>query len=174
MQNSRVLIFVDESNVVSSARSTGHGIDWIKLRDYLARPGEARHLIEMVVYAGLPPAIAEWQGELDRKNKFIFWLRSHGFLVVTKEGSPAEEKRYKANVDVVMAIDAIELSVQMRPDVVVLVTGDADFAHLALQLRRRGIRVEVASIAKNLGSQLKAAANEIIDLTPLFDSFEPM
>jgi len=64
--------------------------------------------------------------------------------------------------------------VEMRPDVVVLVTGDADFAHLALQLRRRGIRVEVASVAQNLGSALKASANEIIDLDPLFDSFEPM
>ena len=174
MQNSRVLIFVDESNVVSSARTSGRGIDWLKLRDYLIQAGKGRDLIEMVVYAGLPPAIAEWQVELDKKNKFIFWLRSHGFMVVTKEGSPAEEKRYKANVDVLMAIDAIELSVQMRPDVVVLATGDADFAYLALQLRRRGIRVEVASIAKNLGGTLKAAANEIIDLVPLFESFEAM
>jgi uncharacterized LabA/DUF88 family protein len=73
-----------------------------------------------------------------------------------------------------MAIDAVELSVDMRPDVVVLVTGDADFAHLALQLRRRGIRVEVASVAQNLGSALKASANETIDLDPLFNSFEPM
>jgi uncharacterized protein (TIGR00288 family) len=94
--------------------------------------------------------------------------------VVTKDGSPAEEKHYKANVDVLMAIDAVELTVEMRPDVVVLVTGDADFAHLALQLRRRGIRVEVASVAQNLGSALKASANEIIDLDPLFESFEQM
>ncbi|HEX4084320.1 MAG TPA: NYN domain-containing protein [Chthoniobacteraceae bacterium] len=174
VQSARVLIFVDEANVVSSARSSGRGIDWLKLRDYLTQTDKGRGLLEMVVYAGLPPGIPEWQGELDKKNKFIFWLRSHGFMVVTKEGSPAEEKRYKANVDVLMAIDAIELSVQMRPDVVVLVTGDADFAHLALQLRRRGIRVEVASIAKTLGGILKAAANEIVDLAPLFDSFEAM
>ena len=73
-----------------------------------------------------------------------------------------------------MAIDAVELSAEMRPDVVVLVTGDADFAHLALQLRRRGIRVEVASVAQNLGSALKASANEIIDLAALFNTFESM
>ena len=174
MRNSRVLIFVDESNVVSSARASGRGIDWLKLREFLTQGAKARELIEMVVYAGLPPAIPEWQAELDKKNKFLFWLRSHGFLVVTKDGSPAEEKRYKANVDVMMAIDALELSVQIRPDVVVLATGDADFAYLALQLRRRGIRVEVASIAKNLGSALKAAANEIVDLAPLFESFDAM
>ena len=53
-----------------------------------------------------------------------------------------------------MAIDAVERSVQMRPDVVVLVTGDADFAHLALQLRRRGIRVEVAATARRWARRL--------------------
>ena len=126
----------------------------------------------MVVYAGLPPAMPEWQMERDKKNKFLHWLRSHGFMVVTKEGSPAEERHYKANVDVLMAIDAVELSVEMRLDVVVLVTGDADFAHLALQLRRRGIRVEVASVAANLGSGLKAASNEVVDLAPLFETFD--
>lgn len=172
MNTSKVLIFVDESNVVSSVRACGRGLDWIKLRNYLVKASDDRRLLEMVIYAGLPPAMPEWQSERDKKNKFLFWLRSHGFLVVTKEGSPAEEKRYKANVDVLMAIDAVELSVEMRPDVVVLVTGDADFAHLALQLRRRGIRVEVASVAANLGSALKASANEVVDLAPLFEGFE--
>jgi uncharacterized LabA/DUF88 family protein len=61
-------------------------------------------LIETVVYAGLPPAIPAWQEERDKKNKFIQWLRSNGFMVVTKDGSPAEEGDYKANVDVMMAI----------------------------------------------------------------------
>ena len=174
MRNSRVLIFVDESNVVSSVRAANRNLDWLKLRDYLTNTANGRTLIEMVVYAGLPPAMPEWQIERDKKNKFLFWLRSHGFMVIAKEGSPTEEKHYKANVDVLMAIDAVELSAEMRPDVVVLVTGDADFAHLALQLRRRGIRVEVASVAQNLGSALKASANEIIDLAALFNTFVSM
>ena len=59
-------------------------------------------------------------------------------------------------------------------NVVVLVTGDADFAHLALQLRRRGIRVEVAATTQTLGTGLKGAANEVIDLVPLFETFELM
>jgi uncharacterized protein (TIGR00288 family) len=85
-----------------------------------------------------------------------------------------DAEHYKANVDVLMAIDAVELSVEMRPDVVVLVTGDTDFAHLALQLRRKGIRVEVASTATTLGAGLKTSANAAIDLTPLLKSFEPL
>jgi uncharacterized LabA/DUF88 family protein len=153
-------------------RTAGRGLDWLKLRDFLAGPDTGRDLIEMVVYAGLPPAIPIWQEERDKKNKFIQWLRANGFMVVTKDGAPAEEGRYKANVDVMMAIDALELSVEMRPDVVILVTGDADFAYLATKLRRRGIRVDVASVAQNLGNMLRSTANEVIDLAALFRSFE--
>src|SRR6266699_2609475 len=171
---SRVLVLVDESNVGSSVRTAGRGLDWIKLREFLAGPSTGRELIEMVVYAGLPPAMPIWQEESDKKNKFMQWLRSNGFMVVTKDGSPAEEGRYKANVDVMMAIDALELSVEMRPDVVILVTGDADFAYLVMKLRRRGIRVEVASVAQNLGNLLKSAANDVIDLAPLFRTFVMM
>ncbi len=171
---SRALVLVDESNVGSSVRTAGRGLDWLKLREFLAGPNTGRELIEMVVYAGLPPAIPAWQEERDKKNKFMHWLRSNGFLVVTKDGSPAEEGHYKANVDVMMAIDAVELSIEMRPDVVILVTGDADFAYLATKLRRHGIRVEVASVAANLGQTLRSAANEVIDLAPLFRTFEMM
>ena len=165
-------MLVDESNIGSSVRTAGRGLDWLKLRDFLAGPDTGRHLIEMVVYAGLPPAIPIWQEERDKKNKFMQWLRSNGFMVVIKDGSPAEEGRYKANVDVMMAIEALELSVEMQPDVVILVTGDADFAYLALKLRRRGIRVEVASVAQNLGNMLKSTASNVIDLAPLFRTFE--
>jgi uncharacterized LabA/DUF88 family protein len=55
---------------------------------------------------------------------------------------------------------------------VILVTGDADFAYLAIKLRRHGIRVEVASVAANLGNMLRSAANDVIDLAPLFRTFE--
>src|SRR5437588_1201655 len=171
---SRVLVLVDESNVGSSVRTAGRGLDWLKLRDFLAGPETGRDLIEMVVYAGLPPAIPAWQEERDKKNKFMHWLRANGFMVVTKDGAPAEEGHYKANVDVMMAIDALELSIEMRPDLVILVTGDADFAYLAIKLRRRGLRVEVASVAQNLVNALKTTANAVIDLAPLFRTFEIM
>ncbi|MFL6516150.1 MAG: NYN domain-containing protein [Chthoniobacterales bacterium] len=171
-QRPRLLVLVDESNIGSSVRTAGRGLDWLKLRDFLAGPATGRDLIEMVVYAGLPPAMPIWQEERDKKNKFVQWLRANGFLVVTKDGSPAEEGRYKANVDVMMAIDALELSDQMEPDVVILVTGDTDFAYLVDKLRRRGIRVEVASVAQNLGNLLRSAANQVIDLAGLFRTFE--
>ena len=174
VRRARLLVLVDESNVGSSVRTAGRGLDWLRLREFLAGAETGRDLIEMVVYAGLPPAIPLWQDERDKKNKFIYWLRSNGFLVMTKDGAPAEEGHYKANVDVMMAIDALELAGEMQPEVVILVTGDADFAYLATKLRRGGIRVEVASVAQNLGGVLKSAANAVIDLAPLFRTFELM
>ena len=168
----RVLVLVDESNVSSSVRTVGRGLDWIKLREFLAGSDSGRELNEMVVYAGLPPAIPAWQDERDKKNKFVHWLRANGFMVVTKDGASAEEGHYKANVDVMMAIDALELSLEIQPDIVILVTGDADFAYLATKLRRHGIRVEVASVSQNLGHILRSAANNVIDLAPLFRTFD--
>lgn len=169
---SKVLVLVDESNVSSSVRTVGRGLDWLRLRDFLSGENTTHDLIEMVIYAGLPPATPAWQEERDKKNKFVHWLRSNGFMVVTKDGVSAEEGHYKANVDVLMAIDALELSIEMRPDAVILVTGDADFAYLATKLRRHGIRLEVASVAANLGHLLGSAANDVIDLTALFRTFE--
>jgi uncharacterized LabA/DUF88 family protein len=168
---SRVLVLVDEWNVGSSVRTVGRGLDWLKLRDFLASPNTERDLIEMVVYAGLPPAIPTWQEERDKKNKFVYWLRSNGFLVVTKRWGARRRRSLQGERDVMMAIDALELSIEMQPDVVILVTGDADFAYLATKLRRYGIRVEVASVAANLGNILRSAANHVIDLAPLFRTF---
>jgi len=88
---SRVLVLVDESNVGSSVRTAGRGLDWLKLRDFLAGPNTGRDLIEMVVYAGLPPAIPTWQDERDRKNKFVHWLRSNGFMVAPKMERPPKK-----------------------------------------------------------------------------------
>jgi uncharacterized LabA/DUF88 family protein len=51
-------------------------------------------------------------------------------------------------------------------------TGDSDFAYLAEKLRRRGMRVEVASVEQSLGNELKNAASSTIDLIEIFDSFE--
>jgi uncharacterized LabA/DUF88 family protein len=102
-------ILVDESNIGNSVRTAGRGLDWLKLREFVAGSDTGRELIEIVVHAGLPLGLPIWQEERDKKNKFVQWLRSNGFMVVTKDAAPAEEGRYKANVDVMMGIEALEL-----------------------------------------------------------------
>ena len=51
-----------------------------------------------------------------------------------EDGNP----RFSANVDFLMAMDALEFAIDVNPDVVVLVTGDQDFAYLAEKLCRKG------------------------------------
>jgi len=168
----KVLILADSDNTFLSAQSFNRKIDWHKIRDYLVDPSEGRELIEMVIYVGLPPARERFEDQRKTKEKFIYWAKSNGFLVVTKEGK-AKGDNYEANIDIVMAMDAIEMALDVQPDIVVLVTGDSDFAYLAEKLRRRGIRVEVASVEQSLGNDLKVTASSFIDLTGIFDNFEP-
>ena len=167
----RVMIFADGDNAFMAAQSFNRKINWQKMRDYLADPKEGRELIEMVIYLGLPPGKERFEEQRKNKEKFIYWAKSNGFLVVTKEGK-AKGDEYENNVDIVMAMDAIELALEIKPDIVVLVTGDSDFAYLAEKLRRRGIRVEVASVEQSLGSELKNSANSVVDLIEVFDEFD--
>lgn len=169
----RILALVDESHLLSAARSLNKSIDWIAVREYLLDEGESTNVGEIVVYVGLPPIfVPEFQELRARKLRFVHWLRIHGFLVITKDGVPSGDNHYKADVDLLMAVDAMDLVNQIRPDTVVLLTGDPDFAHLGISLRRRGIRVEVATIEQSIGGELRASASAILDLKPLLARFD--
>lgn len=167
----RVLIFADSDNTLLSAQSFNRKLDWLKLRDYLADPKEGRELLEMLIFVGLPPDRERFEEQRKTKDKFVYWAKSNGFLVVAREGK-AKGEEYETNIDIVMAMDALELTLEVRPDIVVLVTGDSDFAYLAEKLRKRGIRVEVASVEQSLGNELKNAASSTIDLIEIFDGFD--
>lgn len=168
----KVMVFADADNTYLSAQSFNRQTNWTKIRNYLADPDEGRELIEMVLYVGLPPDRERFANQRKAKEKLIYWAKSNGFLVVSKEGK-SKGNDYESNIDVVMAMDAVQLALEVKPDIVVLVTGDSDFAHLAEKLRRKGIRVEVASVEQSLGNDLKNAANSVIDLVELFDDFDP-
>jgi uncharacterized LabA/DUF88 family protein len=170
--NRRVLIFADWDNTFLAAKSFNRKLDWLQVRDYLANPKEGRELIEMVIYIGLPPDRERFEEQRKNKEKFVYWARANGFLVNTKEGK-AKGEEYETDIDVVMAMDALELALQIKPDIVVLLTGDSDFAYLAEKLRRRGIRVEVASVEQSLGNDLKNSANSVVDLIEVFDGLQP-
>lgn len=158
----KTLIFVDEGNLTGICSRLSRSIDWIKLREFLSRDKE---VLEMFVYAGLPPATPEWAEFRGKRERFLHWLEAEGFYVVRKQGRPTTHQAYKANVDVMMTAEAVELSVELRPDTVILVTGDGDFGFVAARLRRRGIRVEVAAFEHNLGDDLRIAASALTDLS---------
>jgi uncharacterized LabA/DUF88 family protein len=165
----RTLIFVDEGNLTGICSKLNRSIDWVKLREFLSRD---KDVLEMLVYAGLPPTTQEWTEFRQKRERFLHWLEAEGFFVVRKYGRPTSAQNYKANVDIMMAIEATELSVELKPDIIILVTGDGDFGFLACKLRRRGIRVEVAAFESNLGEDLKIASNKFIDLSRVVKAFD--
>ncbi len=165
----RVLTLIDEANISASARDSGvHEVDWPTLAAFLVAREPGREPVETIVYVGLPPEMKDYAERRAGAERFVHELRTEGLVVVTSEGSPTGPSHYSANVDVLMALDAMDLAHTMKPDVVVLGTGDADFAYLARRLRRLGIRVEVAAAADSIGRHLREAANTVVDLTPLF------
>jgi uncharacterized LabA/DUF88 family protein len=164
----RTLVFIDEANLLQMGHLIGKMTDWARVREFL---GENRSVVEFVVYAGLPPNLPEWFELRQKRDKFLNWLEQHGFLVVRKFGKPAEAGSYKATVDLLMAIDAIDLCEAVRPEEALLVSGDGDFSHLALKLRRKGIRVTAAGVVDLVAEDLKSASNDFLDMTALFQSF---
>jgi uncharacterized LabA/DUF88 family protein len=167
----RVLTLIDESNLAVSAREAGvNDIDYKSLTMFLVRRLPDREPLETVVYVGMPPNMDEFAEQREHRERFVHTLRMDGFMVVTNEGGPTEPGHYSANVDVMMALDAMDLAYSMHPQVIVLVSGDADFSYLCTKLRDHGIRVEVAAAADSVGRHLKEAANEVVDLSPLFEA----
>jgi hypothetical protein len=173
----RTLVFVDEANFQKSAYNAGFRPDLVALRDYL-RDGGRRELIEMVVYIGLPPERRaddmpeNWQRAYNTKHRLRHALENHGIMVVAWRGKQLfgyDPPRFAANIDMLMAMDALEFSLEARPDTVVLVTGDGDFAYLANKLRRRGIRVEAASHPNAMSADLRRAVHQSIDLSHFFE-----
>lgn len=159
----KVLMLVDEANLMNISRELGQKLDWKLFRDFFRAPS-----MEIVVYVGLPPNMPRYAEQRERKQKFLYWLRKTGFIVYAKDGSPSGEQDFKSNVDVMMAIDGMALAQDMQPETVILVTGDSDFSHLALTLRRRGHYVVAASVDAHLGNELRASVNMVIDLQDYF------
>lgn len=185
----RVMVFVDDQNFRNDARAFSDeylsGENWFNrhsdvetykaLRDHLADSESGRELIDMVVYAGVPPFRKaenmpdDWQRIKDNKTFFKGAMEDAGMMVVLVDGKDKKDT-FDANIDTVMAIDAMQFSLTVRPDIIVLVTGDQDFAYMAQVLRRQGIRVEVAAY-RNIGRALRRSAHELWDLTDFFEDF---
>ena len=158
LTHERVAAFVDYHNTLHALRRVGRQIDLPALRDYLA---EGRHLVEAFLYIATHPEPDQQQ--TDRAT--LHRLRQHGFLIRTKVGQLLPNGRLKCDFDLEMALDVQEFVARTRPDIVVLVTGDGDFAPLVQRLRLQGVRVEVASTPGSVSASLRAMANDFVDLT---------
>ena len=164
----RVLIFIDLANAAMQAKASGRRLDLVKLVAYLANPDEGRRLVDAYLYATLPPE------DPDRVARWHDFLRHSGLIVVAKRAKRLPNGEVKGNIDSLLVLDAVELAITVRPDVVVLVSGDGDFGPLALRLRRHGIRTEAASGTQGMASELRAAVNGVTNLDDFIAESQPL
>jgi uncharacterized protein (TIGR00288 family) len=70
----------------------------------------------------------------------------------------------KNSTDIALAVDAMDLAISERPDVVVLVSSDSDFAPLVIRLREKGCHVCGIGQQGKTGEETAAVYDEFVDL----------
>jgi uncharacterized LabA/DUF88 family protein len=158
----RTVIFVDHENLGICARDKGIDIDYCDFKDYLASEEEGRSLVEAFCYMAVDPRREHG------KDAEIRRVKQDGWLVKAKVGTSLPDGYFKCNLGVELTMDMVAFSYEVKPDIVILVTGDQDFAAVVLKLRERGIRVEVAAFSENISNVLLDAASGFIDLNHYF------
>jgi len=161
----RVALFIDGANLYSAARGLNFDIDYRRLLDHFRSKGR---LIRAFYYT----ALIEDQ-DFSPLRPLIDWLDYNGFSVVTK---PAKEftdaqgrRRIKGNMDIELAIDAMEMAPNI--DHLVLFSGDGDFRRLVDAIQRKGKRVTVISTTRSqppmIADELRRQADQFIELETL-------
>ena len=150
----KVAFFLDYANINRAASSQGVEIDFQHLLNYI---GEGRFLIDAYCYFPLDPRN---EHQLDRK---INDLWSNGYLVSKKIGVIAGDT-YKCNFDVEMAMDVMKIAHNVKPDIIVLGSGDVDLVPLVIELRKMGIRIEVACFEDAMSGKMLIQCSDFINL----------
>lgn len=162
MAGERIAVFIDGANLYATAKALAFDIDYRKmLKEFQARG----RLVRAFYYT----ALAESE-EFSSIRPLIDWLDYNGFSIVTK---PAKEfidsagrRRIKGNMDIELAIDALELAPFI--DHAIIVSGDGDLKPVVASLQKQGIRVSVmSSIASQppmVSDELRRQCDEFIEI----------
>ncbi len=164
-QREKVALFIDGANLYATSKTLGFDIDYKKMLNYFQNK---TYLLRAYYYT----ALIEDQ-EYSSIRPLIDWLDYNGYRVVTK---PTKEftdssgrRKVKGNIDVELAMDAIELATSV--DHMVLFSGDGDFRALVEALQRRGRKVSVVSTVSSqppmIADDLRRQADAFIDLVSL-------
>ncbi len=161
----KIAIFIDGANLYATSKSLGFDIDYRKLlkefqsRGALVRAFYYTALIEDQEYSSIRP--------------LVDWLDYNGYTVVTKPAreftDAAGRRKIKGNMDIELAVDAMELAPFV--DQMVLFSGDGDFRSVVEAVQRRGVRVSVVSTVTTqppmVADDLRRQADEFVDLATL-------
>jgi len=156
-KNDRVAIFIDGENIHYSAKHMNMRLDYLKMCKRLVN---GRKLVRAHFYTAISN---QSEGKID----FVNFLRLNGFKVVTQEikvveDDGVEQKFYRGNLDLDMAVDIYELLPHV--DTIILCTGDGDFIRVVDSVGRKGIHVEVCALREMTSTELIACCDSYMDL----------
>jgi uncharacterized LabA/DUF88 family protein len=155
----RIALFIDGANFHATAKALGFDIDYKRLLTEFQTRGT---LVRAFYYT----AIIEDQ-EYSSIRPLVDWLDYNGYTVVTKPTrefiDAAGRRKVKGNMDVELAVDAMELAKHI--DEMVLFSGDGDFGALVKAVQRHGVRVVVVS---SIASQPPMVADDLRRQADLF------
>jgi len=161
MEKETVVVFLDYANINRAAREKRYRLDYHHLLQYV---GEGRFLIDAYCYVPINPRNEH------RLDGAIEDLWRSGYLVTTKVGNIAGGT-YKCNFDVEITMDVLKAMYQVKPDIIVLASGDADFVPLIQEVRKAGIRVEVAAFVETAGADVLLKCSGFINLAVYYASY---
>jgi len=161
----KLALFIDGANLYATAKSLGFDIDYKRLLGEFQSRGD---LLRAFYYT----AVIEDQ-EFSSIRPLIDWLDYNGYTVVTKPTKefvdPAGRRKIKGNMDIEIAVDAMELA--DRIDHMVLFSGDGDFRSLVEAVQRRGVLVTVISTTSTqppmIADELRRQADRFVDIVEL-------
>src|SRR5205807_759006 len=161
MEKEKVVFFLDYANINRAAREKRYGMDYHHLLQYV---GEERFLVDAHCYVPINPRN---EHRLDRE---IEELWRSGYIVTTKVGTIAGGT-YKCNFDVEITMDVLKVVYQVKPDIIVLASGDADFVPLIQEVRKSGVRVEIAAFEESAGADVLLKSSGFIDVAVYYDAY---
>lgn len=162
----KVAVFLDYANIDASSRQLNCNVDYGELLNYLADEAEERTLQAAYAYVPIDPR------QEHAMDATINELWQNGYIVKSKVGTVAGDT-YKCNFDVEMAMDISRIAYSNAPDIIVLVSGDSDFVPIVLDMRNRGIRVEVAAFEFAMSRHLALRSSGFINLNVLVGENPP-
>ncbi|MBD1854877.1 MULTISPECIES: LabA-like NYN domain-containing protein [Leptolyngbya] len=160
LNQGRVAIFVDGSNLFYAALQLGIEIDYSKLLGQLT--ANCR-LLRAFFYTGVDRTNEKQQG-------FLLWMRRNGYRVITKDLIQLPDGSKKANLDVEIAVDMLTLADHI--DTVILVSGDGDLAYAVNSIAYQGVRVAVVSLRSMTSDSLINVADSYIDLDTIKENIQ--
>ncbi len=163
--SNKIALFIDGANLYATAKTLGFDIDYKRLLKEFQSRGT---LLRAFYYT----AIIEDQ-EFSSIRPLIDWLDYNGYTVVTKATKEfidaGGRRKVKGNMDVELAVDAMELAEYI--DQMVLFSGDGDFRSLVEAVQRRGVHVTVVSTISSqpplIADELRREADVFTDLVEL-------